>query len=490
MNRTTVLFGPPGTGKTTTLLNEVDAALRSGIHPDRIAFFAFTRKAANEASERAGKLFGLKKDDLPWFRTLHSAAFRMLGLSSAEVMQASHYRELAKTLGRFTFQYSYNEDTERVPRDGAPGDIALSIYSLARSQMTSPLNAWRASGDSDVSRNDIEWFAQTLDNYKHAYQLMDFSDFLDEVHEALPLELLIIDEAQDLTRQQWAFVRRIGSKAKRVIIAGDDDQAIFQWAGADLTTFLSFKGELKVLPTSHRLPQIIWQKAHEISEKIKYRKPKEWAHRPDDKGRISYTTEYADTNLHGSQTWLLLTRLRWQTQFLVDLCRSQGVVYQYDGVWSNQSPEIRAVISYERLRRGDKITGSRATQVVRFIAGMEGVPRQSEITWEDLKWPFEGRPDWMSALSALGAEPRSYIRALRSNGESLTEEGRVVISTIHGAKGGEADNVLLVSDVSKKVLDGINLDPDAEHRVWYVGVSRAKHHLRILVPQTQRHVLI
>lgn len=490
MSRTTVLFGPPGTGKTTTLLHEVDAALRSGVHPDRIAFFAFTRKAANEASERAGKLFGLQKDDLPWFRTLHSAAFRMLGLSSAEVMQASHYSELAKTLGRFTFRHSYNEDTERVPREGALGDIALSIYSLARSRMTSALNVWRTSPGSEITENEVEWFSQSLDNYKHAYQLMDFSDFLDEIHEPLTLDLLIIDEAQDLTQQQWAFVRRIGARAKRVIIAGDDDQAIFQWAGADLKTFLSFNGDFRVLPTSYRLPQLIWQKAHEIAGTIKYRRPKEWAPRQDDQGSISYTTEYEDTNLHGSSSWLLLTRLRWQTQFFIDLCRSQGVVYQHDGIWSNQTTEIRAVISYERLRRGDKITGSRAAQVVRFIAGMSAPPRQSEVAWEDLKWPFEGRPDWMEALTALSRDEQAYIRALRSNKESLTEAGRVVISTIHGVKGGEADNVLLMSDVSKKVLDGMNEDFDAEQRVWYVGVSRAKHHLRILAPQTQRHILI
>ena len=72
------IFGPPGTGKTTTLLNMVDEALENGTHPHRIAFLAFTRKAANEAKERAAERFGLDpKKDLIYCRTLHSLALIM-----------------------------------------------------------------------------------------------------------------------------------------------------------------------------------------------------------------------------------------------------------------------------------------------------------------------------------------------------------------------------------------------------------------------------
>ena len=71
------IFGPPGTGKTTTLLNLVDKELEQGTPSSEIAFLAFTRKAAREAKERACRRFGLDaKQDLPYFRTLHSFAFR------------------------------------------------------------------------------------------------------------------------------------------------------------------------------------------------------------------------------------------------------------------------------------------------------------------------------------------------------------------------------------------------------------------------------
>ena len=52
-------FGPPGTGKTTTLLNKVDELLAGGMSPTDIGYFSFTRKAAHEARDRAVARFNL-----------------------------------------------------------------------------------------------------------------------------------------------------------------------------------------------------------------------------------------------------------------------------------------------------------------------------------------------------------------------------------------------------------------------------------------------
>ena len=53
------------------------------------------------------------------------------------------------------------------------------------------------------------------------------------------------------------------------------------------------------------------------------------------------------------------------------------------------------------------------------------------------------------------------------------EEGEVIISTIHKAKGHEFDDVFLV-------LSGLNNIDNEKRRVIYVGMTRAKENLYII----------
>ena len=84
-------------GKTTALLNIVETWLWLVVLNQRgFAYLAFTRKAANEAIERAMAKFNLDEDRFPYFRTLHSMAFKQLGIRRDEVMTDSHFKNLGK----------------------------------------------------------------------------------------------------------------------------------------------------------------------------------------------------------------------------------------------------------------------------------------------------------------------------------------------------------------------------------------------------------
>ena len=95
------VFGPPGAGKTTYLLSIVEKELEAGVHPTQIGYFAFTRKAATEARDRATQRFPQLNPDLdfPYFRTLHSLAYRCLGITTKDMMSPQHYADFAKEAG-------------------------------------------------------------------------------------------------------------------------------------------------------------------------------------------------------------------------------------------------------------------------------------------------------------------------------------------------------------------------------------------------------
>ena len=79
-------------------------------------------------------------------------------------------------------------------------------------------------------------------NFKKSKNLLDFTDMLDIFikEETIPqLDIIFVDEAQDLTTKQWKVIERINEYCKFRYIAGDDDQAIYRWAGADVKRFLN-----------------------------------------------------------------------------------------------------------------------------------------------------------------------------------------------------------------------------------------------------------
>ena len=73
---------------------------------------------------------------------------------------------------------------------------------------------------------------------------------------------------------------------------------------------------------------------------------------------------------------------------------------------------------------------------------------------------------------------RVYIQSVLRAGEKFGKDPRIRLSTIHKAKGGEADNVVLFLD-SSKACQTLS-DQDCEKRVFYVGMTRARQNLHLI----------
>ena len=74
---------------------------------------------------------------------------------------------------------------------------------------------------------------------------------------------------------------------------------------------------------------------------------------------------------------------------------------------------------------------------------------------------------------------------MRINGEKLNKAPRITLSTIHGAKGGESENVVLLTDLSENTMKAYERNADDENRLFYVGATRTKEHLHIISPKQE-----
>jgi len=445
----TIVLGPPGTGKTTTLLNEVDMYLKQ-TDPDKIGYFSFTQKAAYEARDRAMSKFNLSEDDLPYFRTLHSLAFRRLGIRKDEVMQRRHYEDLGKKMGLIVDYHEY--DNEHTGLFTTKSDL-LRIVQLAKLRGITPEQQFNLKEHTqDVSVEQLKQFVHDLNQYKKEYNLIDFTDMITDFiksDRSPRFDVVFIDEAQDLSQTQWGMAKSIWDKTEHTYIAGDDDQAIFRWAGADVDSFIAQTGKIMQLTQSYRIPQVVHDVASRIVNKIQHRLPKEWRPKTQ-RGLLSYYDDFEQVNMKKGN-WLVLARTRFMLNDLEDHLYSQGLYYENK-------------FQKEELKYLDKDK----SYTIRDLQMSRGL--KTDKVWYDA---FDGAP----------ASKVRYIRRMRENGEKLNSSPRITLSTIHGAKGGEQDNVVLLTDLSRNTQRNYENNPDDENRLFYVGATRTKNHLHVIRPK-------
>lgn len=495
----TLVLGPPGTGKTTRLISILEKELKS-VRPERVMFASFTKKAATEAKTRVVEKLDLDKDQLKWFRTLHSIAFACMGIVREQVFDLGGCIELGQSIGEYIRPGSTTEGgTVLEGATTSPGTIMLQIDNLSRVTGKSLRNTWSSAGDDRIDWPRMKYFSESLLKYKEVNGLLDFADMIsmfaeDEDVFVPKSKVVFIDEAQDLTNTQWAMCRRLCESADRVYVAGDDDQSIYTWSGADVESFLGLEAAKTIqLSKSYRLPKTIFRAGETLTEQISKRYPKKWSPR-NDKGTVTYINDLDQAPLDKGE-WLLLVRNRSFMKGLVDYCHSMGLPYTSPDHSPIEEEALLAIRYWESLRRGDSIKGRVAKMVYQYLKVGHGVKKGHKllpkledsdiVDMSQLKIHHGLNTDkvWHEALLRIPEEDREYCLNLIRSGGTLSAP-RIAINTIHSVKGGEADNVLLVPDMTQRTWRSYEDDPDSEHRVFYVGVTRARHNLYILEPSS------
>lgn len=266
---TYAVIGPPGTGKTTWLTSQVRAIVErfksstfEGNSPVLVS--SLTKTAAAEV---AGRDLPIPRDAIG---TLHSHAFRSLGRPKIAIgTNLASWNDQFPDWAFSGVGRESSDDLDEINELGdgnSPGDDYMSAYDLVRHRMT-PRDRWAFRG-MRIGRVDgslLSDFAEAFEEWKTSSETYDFTDLISgalntETPVPLGAKVVIVDEAQDLSKLEWELVNWWAGCAGALIAVGDPWQALYSWRGAHPELFDDEripKDRVRVLSQSYRVPGTI-----------------------------------------------------------------------------------------------------------------------------------------------------------------------------------------------------------------------------------------
>ena len=479
---TLVLYGPPGAGKTTRLQREMETRMqRDQLAPEEVAFVSFSRNAVGEMVTR----MGLDPARTPHWKTIHALGLAALGAGQHRVAEDTSKTRFLAEMG------ATDSGTE------AEVETAWRLGELAEARCV-PLAAVYADPGSHaaLSLETVQrwWTRWTM--WCDEARLLRFGSMLTRATKRratllADVRLVVVDEAADTSRAQLRLLQHLIPPQAEVIVAGDDDQAIYEGLGAlGLDAMQAWPDPVEeVLDRTYRLPDTLMQAAGRVIRTIPHRRFKPCRPRPGE-GQVLHVPHVDDLVLPPTGSVLLLARRVRSLPLLRRLVQDAEQPFRdHDGTWSHEHTIVQAALAWERLQRGRSLETADVQAIRLHLApeAMPGLRGMARLTRGDLPEGLRGRP-WFAVLTQRVSQPRvEYVRAMlrRVDGKlrRLQTEARIRVTTIHDAKGTEADHVILL-DHRGPWLDGLCAEHDgvreAETRVRYVGMTRARETLTLL----------
>ena len=391
----TRIYGGPGCGKTSYLLHILDELVtKKRVPVSRIGFVSFTNKGADAGIDRAKRKYSVTREDVPYWGTIHAMAKRVACKDKGAIMNADNYKTFSlatnmKFLGFFTEELSHGDD------------IYLFMEQLKRINE----NKFDRMFELIPDHERYNWVVKQYNQFKKIYNLYDFTDMLEyyiEYNQPLDIDYMIIDEAQDLSPIQWRCIEIMTRNCKMVYVAGDDDQAIYEWCGGDVGFFNSVESvEEVILDQSYRVCGSILDAASNVINGVEARKQKHIDTMRREEGKIVSYRYLDNIEIDHLHTYYILARNRCYLGAVKRKLMELNLPFTYCGT------------VYPRRISGD--TKRRAPE-----------------------------------------EYYRYAQRMKANGYTRShQDKRIIVDTIHRVKGGEADEVVLLLDCTTAVQNNL-----------------------------------
>ena len=496
--------GPPGCGKTTYLARQVVHA-SSKYGRTGVVVASLTRAAAAEV---AGRKTQLPRRNIG---TLHAHAFHALGRPGlCETSEGLKEWNAFAPSSTYKIDGKYAVDPENAAPEQAVFDTQgaelLNQASVLRQRMI-PVEGWPPR----VKRFHAKWEAWKV----HANR-RDFTDLIEDAIEKVDElpgnpDVILLDEAQDMSKLEMTWAVQIGMKAKQFVIVGDPDQNLYQWRGSDPEAFYQAEAATEsVLSQSYRVPAAVHERAVAWVETIPGRRSIDYNPRFNDpsdplsgtamgscteaghywKDPTSLVRQIEKDLAVTGQDVMVLASCGYMLVPLIRELRDRGIPFHNpyrtnNGAW-NPMRAGRRLLAFKRpdgkvwgdenrmwtwedlkawmevmQARGNIVHGGKAVVESRQIKdkfGDDGSKEEVDLfkalhLFEEEHWDAVMGMDidwWERCLKHADRQRQDYpLRIARMHGAAvLRQRPRLVLGTIHSVKGGEARRVYVFPDLS------------------------------------------
>ena len=543
------IFGAPGTGKTHNLVERLQEHLNKNCPFDQTLTISFTRVAAREIKSRIQERNNNKfnnKELHHSVRTIDSYLMNKIREDKdicypknylTEFYQVKKDKEINEDKKRNFHAAMKIIEMGRITIGEGIKNILKYYDSQKQTDIGRKFIIQVAESYENYKKNHLKMDWVDV-KYKGLQDKIKFDHNI----------VLMIDEAQDCNRLEWLIINKLISVSKNVYMAGDDDQAIYRFKGGKVETFRDLTvDKTTVLKESPRLNKKIWELSQKIIHLIPADRRQEKQYTPTNKNEYnmphcglihefrnkeSFEKNYLNMSITDSKVsihWLFLSRnnrekdmkysqenyswsqilaknnLTWET---VEDSNGKSNGLERGTIPNVPVDQMQSIEIWTMLQKGNKILGEKVREFYKSVPAEKIQDRKKtsliqtdsiilkgeQYNYNDLKSKFYLGVDINTPWhELLNLKPRNkehyvnytqYLKNIIENG-NYKKSKRILLSTIHGAKGLESANTVLNCDWPRLPYDTYckgEKHRDDEIRVFYVGTTRTKYNLFLYQP--------